>query len=54
MKIIKQAIQKSLQEAADPVKAQYIEKYMKNVLPFRGLQAPAIQKVYKLHKPDVL
>lgn len=45
--IMRKLIQQSLQQAAVPKKGELIANYMKNVLPFRGLQQPAIAEVFK-------
>jgi hypothetical protein len=37
MNNIKQAIMSSLDKRGDPKKAKEIMKYMKNILPFRGI-----------------
>ncbi|CAD8115851.1 unnamed protein product [Paramecium sonneborni] len=50
---MKQAIQKALIEIANPKKGKEISKYMKNVLPFRGLQQPEIAKVFNIFKDEI-
>ncbi|CAD8083482.1 unnamed protein product [Paramecium primaurelia] len=50
---MKQAIQKALMEIANPKKGKEISAYMKNVLPFRGLQQPEIAKVFNQFKNEI-
>ncbi|CAK57503.1 unnamed protein product (macronuclear) [Paramecium tetraurelia] len=50
---MKQAIQKAMIEIANPKKGKEISSYMKNVLPFRGLQQPEITKVFNSFKDQI-
>ena len=45
-------IRKALREAADPVKAAQMRKYMKSEMPFRGVQSPRVKTICRRIFPE--